>query len=71
MVDCFFVMLEVVSHVRGGEGVYEGVKEIPYGGGRESIDEITKAVIVKEVEDDKAGGVGRSVQEVVVGTVTG
>ena len=64
-------MLEVVSHVCGGEGVYEGVKEIPYGGGRESIDEITKAMIVEEVEDDKTGGVGRSVQEVVVGTVTG
>ena len=61
MVDRFFVMLEVESHVRGGEGVYEGVKEIPYRGRGESVDEVTKAMVVKEVEDDKAGGVGRSV----------
>ena len=61
MVDCFFVMLEVESHVRGGEGIYEGVKEISYGGRGEPVDEVTKPMIVKEVEDDKACGVGRSV----------
>ena len=61
MVDRCFVMLEIESHVRGGEGVYEGVKEISYRGRGESVDEVTKTMVVKEVEDDKAGGVGRSV----------
>ena len=54
-------MLEIESHVHGGEGVYEGVKEIPYRGRGESVDEVTKTMVVKEVEDDKACGVGRSV----------
>ena len=61
MVDRFFVMLKVESHVRGGEGVYEGVKEILYGGRGESVDEVTKTMVVKEVEDDKACGIRRSV----------
>ena len=58
MVDRFFVMLEVVFHVGGGAGVYEGVEEIPYGGRGESINEVAKPMVVKEVEDDKACGVG-------------
>ena len=61
MVDRFFVMLKVESHVRGGEGVYEGVKEISYGGRGESVDEVTEAVVVKEIENDEACGVGRSI----------
>ena len=61
MVDRFFVMFEIESHVRGGEGVYEGVKEISYGVRGKSVDEVTKTMVVKEVEDDKACGVGRSV----------
>ena len=54
LVDCFFIMFEVESHVCGGEGVYEGVEEIPYGGRGESINEVAKTMVVKEVEDDKA-----------------
>ena len=61
MVDRFFVMLEIKSHVRGGEGVNEGVKEISYRGRGESVDEVAKTMVVKEVEDDKACGVRRSV----------
>ena len=61
MVDRSFVVLEVEFHVCGGEGVYEGVQEIPYGGRGESVNEVTETMVVKEVEDDEACGVGRSV----------
>ena len=71
MVDCFLVMLEVEFHVCGGEGVYEGVKEVPYRGRGESVHEVTKTMIVKEVEDDKTRGVGRSIGKVIVGAVPG
>ena len=58
MVKCSFVVLEVIFHIRGGEGVYKGIEEVSYGGGRESINEITKAVVIEEVENDEAGSVG-------------
>ena len=61
LVDRFFVMLEVEFHVCGGEGVYEGVKEIQYGGGGESVNEVTKTMVIEEVEDDEACGVGRGI----------
>ena len=64
-------MLEVEFHVCGGEGVYKGVEEIPYRGRGESVNEVTKTMVVKEVEDDKARGVGRSVGKVIVSTVSG
>ena len=58
LVNGSFVLLEVIFHIRGGEGVYEGIKEVSHGGGRESINEITKAVVIEEVKDDEAGSVG-------------
>ena len=64
-------MLEVEFHVYGGEGVYEGVEEISYGGRGESVNEVTKTMVVKEVEDDKARGVRRGIGKVIVGTVSG
>ena len=65
-----FVLLEVIFHIRGGEGEYKGVKAVPYGGGRESINEITKAVIIEEVKNDKAGSVGCGIGKVVVGAIS-
>ena len=64
-------MFEVEFHVCGGEGVYEGVEEISYGGRGESINEVAKTMVVEEVEDDKARGVGCSIGKVIVGTVSG
>ena len=45
-------MFKVESHVRGGEGVNEGVKEVSYGVGGKLVDEVTKTVVVEEVEND-------------------
>ena len=70
MVNGSFVLLEVIFHIRGGEGEYEGIKEVSYGGGRESINEIAKAVIIEEVENDEAGSVGCGIGQVVVGTIS-
>ena len=71
LVDCFFVMLEVEFHVCGGEGEYEGIEEIPYGGRGESINEVAKTMVVKEVEDDKACGIRCSIGKVIVGAISG
>ena len=71
LVDRFFVMLEVEFHVCGGEGVYKRVEEISYGGRGESINEVAETVVVKEVEDDEARGVGCSIGKVIVGTISG
>ena len=65
-----FVLLEVIFHIRGGEGEHEGIKEVPYGGGRESINKITKAVSIEEVKNDKAGSVGCGIGKVVIGAVS-
>ena len=65
-----FVLLEVISHIRGGEGVYKGIKEVPYGGRRESINEITKTVIIEEVKNNKAGSVGCGLGKVVVSAIS-
>ena len=65
-----FVMLEVIFHIRGGEGVYKGIEEVSYGGGRESINEITKAVIIEKVKNDEAGSVGCGIGKVVVGAIS-
>ena len=65
-----FVVLEVIFHIRGGEGEHKGIKEVPYGGGRESINEITKAVIIEEVKNDKAGSVGCGIGKVVASAIS-
>ena len=65
-----FVMLEVIFHIRGGEGESKGIKEVSYGGGRESINENTKAVIIEEVKNDEAGSVGCGIGKVVVGAIS-
>ena len=65
-----FVLLEVILHVRGGEREHKGIKEVPYGGGRESVNEITKAVIIEEVKNDEAGSVGCGIGKVVVGAIS-
>ena len=70
MIDGPFVLLEVVFHIRGGEGEYKGIKEVSYGGGRESINEVAKAVIMEEVKNDEVGSVGCGIGKVVVGAIS-
>ena len=61
LIDGFVLVFKVKFHVRGSESEYKGVEEISHGRGRESVDEVTKAVVEEEVEDDEAGSVGGGV----------
>ena len=64
--DGSVLVLEVIFHVCGGEGEYEGVEEVLYGRGGESVDEVSEVMVVEEVEDDETGGVRSCVGQVVV-----
>ena len=55
--DGSVLMLEIKFHVCGGKGEYEGVEEVLYGRGGESVDEVTKVMVKEEVEDDETSGV--------------
>ena len=57
LLDGFVLVLEIEFHVRGREGEYKGIEEVSYGGGRESVNEVTKAMVKEEVEDDETGGI--------------
>ena len=55
--DGSVLMLEIIFHVCGGEGEYEGIEEVSYGRRRESVDEVAKSMVKEEVEDDETSGI--------------
>ena len=61
LVDGFFLVFEIEFHIRGSESEYKGVEEVSHGRGRESVDEVTEAMVEEEVKDDETGGVGGGV----------
>ena len=56
------LVLEIEFHVCRGEGEYKGVEEVSYGRGRESVDEVAKAMVIEEVEDDETSGIRSGVR---------
>ena len=60
--DGSVLVLEIKFHVCGREGEYEGVEEVSYSRGRESVDEIAEAMVKEKVEDDETSGIRSGVR---------
>ena len=71
LLDGPVLVLEIKLHVCGGEGEYEGVEEVSYRLGGEPVDEVAKAVIKEEVEDDETSSVRSGVRQVEVAAFSG
>ena len=62
LLDGSVLVLEIKFHVCGGEGEYEGVEEVSYRRGRESVNEVAEAMVKEKVEDDETSGIRSSVR---------